>query len=646
MDIGAFDVNGPPYASPSVPTVIYQLLVTAPGAGTNENHGLCRLARVENRWVSQNLSDVPDDIDIGTIDTPASRGDVLVWMSPVSIRRIEGGDAILFAAYSISQSGFTFWTRYRVFRDGPDADPFADHWTEAVEVPGIEAMTMDDRGNILGRRVQFQQPSGPYTLDRSDGFVTLVDTDGDAVGDSPDPTSEYSIPTTGPLRSAYGPADIDLGSNRAVINCLVPAVANIDSRGRIVAGSARPLWRKATGDGFKYSSFQPTFGHDGLPVDFVYDGLSSCGPIVDAAVATWDDLDFDGYTNDGNQSTPLEVRPTVTNCQLPEYSVMGGVSVAELPEIPTPNGNAQISFADFGDFPNNETFKFRFGGQEFDHVWISKNGIVSFTAPVFGTASFANLSKLHGAIAPCWSDKWDTSKTRIFAGLAPVQKSFVTGERALAFAIEWRGLRAPDWDDSAPIEKDRSISMRLLLFSDGSFRTDFGAFDSTELGNLPLVVGYAGPGAHPTSESTDASAHSWGATWAGTRQERLIGEEFGVGHPSDLDHLFVRWAGYPERLDTPGPKPLIINPLLKNASKLVLTAKNSNITPTAMVLVDNLETFTLTRSASGKKWMVGKRSTSQPGGRSVNQIWSDGQPHQIVVINSDGEQSDPATLTP
>jgi hypothetical protein len=325
---------------------------------------------------------------------------------------------------------------------------------------------------------------------------------------------------------------------------------------------------------------------------------------------------------------------------------MAGIAVAELPEIDVPAAGTRISFADFGDFPDNETFTFRFGGTDFESVWISPNGVVSFTTPVSGPANLAALANLRGAIAACWSDQWDTSRLEVYAGLAPVQRSFVTGERALAFAIEWRGLRAPEWDDTAPIEKDRSISMRLLLMSDGSFRTDFGAFDAHEIGSLPMVVGYAGPGGHPTSATADASVHSWGATWAGTRQERVLGEEFGAANPSDVGHLFVRWAGYPERLDTPGPKPVVVKPAIKNGVKVVMTAKNSNIVEGAVLVVDNQETFTITRSASGKKWTVGKRATSRPGGRTIQQIWTDAQTHQIVVVNPDGESSEPVALGP
>jgi hypothetical protein len=646
--IGAVDINGPPYPSPSDPSVVYLLVVTGRPEPNREDHKFARFRHVGEQWLLESQIDVPDLIDVGIVDTPAARSSFLSWMGPVAIRRVRGGDSILFASYSISESGFTFWTRIAAFIDGSDSDEFADHWTDVVETDGVDAITMDDHGNVLGRKVRFQPPSGPFTLKQTEAFVTLRDSNGDGLGDRLDPNSVVHVPLNQGFQwqYAYGPADLDVGSDRVVLNSLVPVVGNLDSRGNVVASSLRRLYTREIGDSLFYSSLQPTFGHDGMVIDFIDDGLSVCGPVSDAAAGVWDDLNFDGLTNNGRNSNPLEVRTVFNTCSLPGQTYMGGVAVAELPELDVPATGTRITFADFGDFPNNETFTFRFGGQTYDSVWISPNGVVSFTAPVLGAASYSALANLHGVIAPCWSDRWDTSKLEIYAGLAPVQTSFVTGERALAFAIEWRGLRAPEWDDTLPIEKDRSIAMRLLLYSDGSLRTDFGAFDATEIGSLPLVVGYAGPGAHTTSTATDASAHSWGATWAGTRQERVIGEEFGASHQSDLDHIFVRWAGYPERLDAPGPTPILINPALKNASKVVLTAKNSNIAAGAMLVVDDSEIFALTRSGSGKKWIVGKRVNSQPGNRTVQQIWGDGKSHQILVVNPNGETSDTGSLGP
>jgi hypothetical protein len=186
------------------------------------------------------------------------------------------------------------------------------------------------------------------------------------------------------------------------------------------------------------------------------------------------------------------------------------------------------------------------------------------------------------------------------------------------------------------------ISMRLLLYSDGSWRTDFGSF--SELGGMPLVVGYSGPGSHPAEEAVDASERAWGDPWAGTRDERAAGEEFGPGKPCDLGHLWVRWAGYPERKDPASPPPSILSPVLRNGVKITMLAAGSNIAEGARLVVDGVEAFPLARSASGGKWVVGKRAVSAPGARTVQQIWSDGQPHAIRAVNPDGEASAPVAI--
>jgi hypothetical protein len=318
---------------------------------------------------------------------------------------------------------------------------------------------------------------------------------------------------------------------------------------------------------------------------------------------------------------------------------MLNAGLAELTLVPIlASGWTSVAFRDFGVYPDDEAFAFRFGSTDFDRVWVSNKGLVTFGLPGGGTATLDALASMHGAIAAAWSDEWDTSRVRVFAGYAPAAKSFVTGERVLSFAIEWRDLRAPGW------EPNRACSARLLLYTDGTFRTDFGAMEASEVGEMRLVTGFSGPGAHPSTSPADASAHSWKSVPAGTGAERVVAEAFGPGKPSDIGHKWVRWTGYPERLDTPGPKPVIINPALKKGNKIVTTVTGSNIVEGAVLVVDTLETFPLTRSASGTKWTVGKRAVSLPGSRTIQQIWSDGRPHQIVVVNPDGEPSEPAIL--
>lgn len=317
---------------------------------------------------------------------------------------------------------------------------------------------------------------------------------------------------------------------------------------------------------------------------------------------------------------------------------MGGNTVPELARLSVANGGATVRFRDFGVFPGDEAFKFRFGSKDFDSMWVGANGAVSFTGvPVTGTASRAALETLHGVLAPCWSDQWDTSKLQIFAGYTPIQKSFRTGERVLAFAVEWRGLRAQGW------EPDRRISMRLLLFSDGTFRTDYGAFETSEIGDLRMVAGYSGPGAAESAESVDVSAHTWGDAPAGSGAERALAEAFGSGHTSDLGHIWIRWNGYPERTDPAGPTPKIVDPVVKSGKKLVLQAAGSDIATGAVVIVDGAETFALKRK--GSTWIVAPKARSTPGGERIRDVWGDGGAHTIVVVNPDGEQSDPASVS-
>jgi hypothetical protein len=184
--------------------------------------------------------------------------------------------------------------------------------------------------------------------------------------------------------------------------------------------------------------------------------------------------------------------------------------------------------------------------------------------------------------------------------------------------------------------------MRLLMLSDGTFETQFGSF--SELDRMPLVVGYSGFGAHPARARVDAGAATVGNPLAGTGNERVAGEEFGQDTPCDLGHVWARWRGYPERLDEPGPAPSILSAALKNRAKITMLAANSNILDGARLVVDGTEAFPLARSASGKKWVVGKRAVSIVSGLTVQRIWADGNSHTIAVVNPGGESSQPVSL--
>lgn len=274
-------------------------------------------------------------------------------------------------------------------------------------------------------------------------------------------------------------------------------------------------------------------------------------------------------------------------------------------------------------------FRVRFGSKYFESVTVRSDGVVSFGAPIVHPATRPSLASAHGAIACGWSDEWDTSSLRLYAGYVPMTKSFRTGEPVHAFAIEWRHLRREGWS------ADRYISMRLLLYSDGTYRTDVGSF--VELGDMNLITGYAGPGAHPVDEATDVSAHSWGGQPAGTLGERVLIEAFGPANPIDIHHAFYRWSGYPERLDPAAPAPVLVSPLLKSGKKIVLRATGSNLQPGAVLVVDGSESFALTKK--GAKWVVTAGGRSLPSGRSVREIFSDGLAHNIIAVNPDGEAS-------
>jgi hypothetical protein len=376
--------------------------------------------------------------------------------------------------------------------------------------------------------------------------------------------------------------------------------------------------------------WQIVVGHDGTPVCFCENAIQT----GDDAVGMFRDANFDGVVEDSLPPNPLEVKPFYYDLEFPVPLTLN-ISLADLAFVDTSSGGGTVRFADAGVFPDGSSFRFRFGSTDFDALWIGRDGIVSFTGPVTGPASLDTLAALHGAIAPLWSDEWDTSRVRVHAGIVPLQTSFRTGDVVKAYAVEWRGLRAPGW------EADRACSMRLLLYEDGSYRTDFGAMESTELGPMRLVTGYAGPGNHPSRADVDASAHTWTFAPAGTGTERVAAEGFSTTKLSDIGHLWVRWNGYPERLDTPGPVPVAVNAARKNG-KLVLRASGSNIAPGATLVVDLSERFALKRK--GAKWIVKKSTRSSPGSRTVADIWADGRGHTVVVVNPDGETSAPVAV--
>jgi hypothetical protein len=301
-------------------------------------------------------------------------------------------------------------------------------------------------------------------------------------------------------------------------------------------------------------------------------------------------------------------------------------SAHELRELRISNaGSANAIFADFGIWPDGRAFTFRQAGVERMSVDVSATGLLSFAGSVSASPSLATLDATPGLVAPAWSDQWDTSQVRVFAGCAPVQRRFAdgSGSAALSFVIEWRGLISPN---------GKRTNLRCLLLEDGSFRVDYGAM---EIGDMPIVVGYSTDGAGEIV-SDDLSDNSWGGSPTGTLDEAKLGEEFGVSKPFDLAHKWIRFSGYG---DVRGPRPELISVALKKGNKIQMKATGSNIQPGATLLVDGAESFELAKSATGSKWVVTKKARSTPGATSVSDIWDDGAPHSIVVINPDGGRS-------
>lgn len=638
---GYGDLNGPIYVSPSDPRGSAYLLVRRV-IGDTESHAVIRIVRSGSTWTTRAIQPLPAAIDLPGLDTPVSRGFFNTWMGLTAFRRTDDGcDAILCVATAVSASGFTLSSKYALFVDGPDADTFADHWTDVHEIPGVELITIDERGNALAREVQYRQPSGPYYLTNSDALVRVADTDCDGVPDTVDGESRVTTFASTWTRGVYGPGDFDMGTDRAVLGVGYPLFVDLDSHRRPITGSDRIGARVLANETGRFTMQQPFAMHDGTTSDFTGEVGVLCGLVNNFGVAIWDDTNFDELTDDLPPPADGEVRKVVTTCDFQNVGngavSMGGNTVPELAKVTMAGGGAVVRFRDYGVFPGDEAFKFRYGSQDFESMWVGANGTVSFAGtPVTGQASRTALEHFRGVIAPCWSDQWDTSELQVFAGYTPIQKSFRTGDRVLAFAVEYRGLRAPGW------EPGRRISARLLLFSDGTFRTDYGAFEASEVGGLRMVAGYSGPGAAASAESVDVSAHTWGDAPAGTTGERALSEEFGTGNPSDVGHIWIRWNGYPERTDPAGPTPNIVDPVVKMGKKLVLQAAGSNITAGATVLVDGAETFTLKKK--GSSWIVMPKDRSTPGAKRVRDIWADEAAHTIVVTNPTGEQSAPVDV--
>ncbi len=600
-------------------------------------HSIARFDRINGELSYRGEYFLPADLDNEGTGSPGFRFFIRSWTGIAAIRKTTAGeDAILVTAREASPSGFTLTTKFAVLFLDANAGPGFARWSEVNDqMNGYEVITMDDRGNAIARKIEFDAPSGPYHSDRSEALLRVTDTNGDFVPDTLDQGSV--IGNLSPdLANAYGAGDIDYGTDRLMLATSFPFFFDFDSYRRLIPGSERTVVTLPDQGVFAWSSRQPFMGRDGQVADVQVRGDGFCPNGFDiAGSAVWTDPNFDGQSDNLRTDPIVETASVVSQCDFGEIQIyFGGHAIPELTEIPVTSGSAALTFRDFGEYPGGVAFRFRFGSKDFESVAVRPDGVVSFGAPITGPASRAALAAAHGAIACGWSDEWDTSSLRLYAGYVPMTKSFRTGESVHAFAIEWRHLRREGWS------ADRYVSMRLLLFSDGTFRTDVGSL--AELGDMNIVTGYAGPGAHPVDEAVDVSAHSWGGQPAGTMGERVLAEQFSAANPIDIHHAFYRWNGYPERIDPAAPAPVLVSPQLKAGKKIVLKATGSNIQTGAVLVVDGSESFTLTKK--GAKWVVTTNARSAPSGRSIRELFSDGASRTILAVNPDGEASDSETL--
>ena len=637
---GSGSFEGCPYPSPSRPGVWYVYLTKLTGPDFDVvKHSISILEEVGTDLVFRREILLPTSLDNEATGSPGFRFFIRSWTGIAAIRKTTAGeDAILVTAREASPSGFTLTTTFAVLFLDANAGPNVARWSEVNDqMNGYELITMDDRGNAIARKIEFDAPSGPYRSARSEALLRVTDTNGDFV---PETLDQDSVISSLPFESTevYGAGDLDYGTDRLLLGAGFPVFYDLDSYRRIVPGTQRRVVTRAeAGSGaFAWSSRQPWMGRDGQVADVQVRGDGFCPNGFDiAGSAVWTDPNFDGQSDNLRTDPVVETASVVSQCDFGEIQIyFGGHAIPELTEIPVTSGSAALTFRDFGEYPGGVAFRFRFGSKDFESVAVRPDGVVSFGAPITGPASRAALAAAHGAIACGWSDEWDTSSLRLYAGYVPMTKSFRTGESVHAFAIEWRHLRREGWS------ADRYVSMRLLLFSDGTFRTDVGSF--AELSDMYIVTGYAGPGAHPVDESVDVSAHSWGGQPAGSLGERVLAEQFSAANPIDIHHAFYRWNGYPERIDPAAPAPVLVSPQLKAGKKIVLKATGSNIQTGAVLVVDGSESFTLTKK--GAKWVVTTNARSAPSGRSIRELFSDGASRTILAVNPDGEASDSETL--
>ena len=595
-------------------------------------------ARVAYRWTR--YSGISTSVDVVAI----SSNDIRVLRSlPVTNTFFEGASSVDFLPTWLRSDGSDVVCfrlgRYAAFILDSDGDGIADSFLDAdhngvedaLRFGELRFVAADGTGGVWAA---VSEPAGPNMAPRP-VIYRIGDTNGDAIPDRvawpDDPNARYQVPQLG---VGSGDCAYDRGSQvfyLGISDSFFDAL-DVDGDGNLISSSLRPYGRPQGDPGtlrFAFDTMNPSVLNDGVVLadcnvedvstSLRYDGLYAL-----------DDVDFSGQP-DIFYSAYGELEPVLLSDQFEPVVGLNPASVPGLSALPSHvDGSHYIEFADFGIWPDGRAFSFRQAGVERTSVDVSANGLLSFVGPITASPSLASLDATPGLVAPAWSDQWDTSQVRVFAGCAPVQRRFAdgSGSAALSFVVEWRGLISPN---------GKRTNLRCLLLEDGSFRVDYGAM---EIGYMPIVVGYSTDGS-ATIVSDDLSDNSWGGSPAGTLDECAFGEEFGVAKPFDLAHKWIRFAGYG---DVRGPRPELISVVLKKGNKIQMKAAGSNIQPGAMLVVDGTETFELAKSATGSKWVVTKKVISTPGSKSVATIWADGLPHSIIVVNPDGGRSDASSL--
>lgn len=605
------------YVSPSDPSVVYMLYEPASGGAFT----IVAMRRVGDGWMRIG-SPMPYPVELreyatGSWNVVKARlyfpQFISSWTNIVSVRRMaSGSDALLVTASRVI--GGQFFSRYALLVDTAGQDGIADQWRSTEELPQIEAMTLDEAGGVLARHSDLHFPT-----DGTDRFVRIMprDDDGDGVPETPnsiDPTSGVMVDFTGAAAGCW--ADIDYGTGRFFFGPFMGTV-NLNSYGSPIHGTIRPFENLTIGI-VPFESDQILLDPSGAPFAVGVD------PQGDRGVIRWVDADFDGLVNN-RAGLPFEAFPAFYENALPDPFLINA-SIAKPDRVPLEHGAAALRFANFGDYGGGRAFTFRFGSQEYDSVWVSATGLVSFVGPVSGASTASGLEQMRAVIALAFANAWDTTEARVYAGYSPAEASFRDGAPVYAFAIEWRGLRDPNW------EAGRSFSMRLLLYSDGTFRTDYGAIDEV---STPFVVGYSGPGSTESAVVANPALHSWGSAPAGTGLERVATGEYGAAN--EFGHIESRWLGYPDRLEGPAPVPVVANLKLKKG-KLTFSAAGSNVEPGARLVVGGSEAFELKKNRAGTKWVVPKKAHSYPGGVSIATALSQGG--IVVVVNPDASVSE------